>query len=120
MSSYTYIRIEGKKDKKAFRRFKKDLKRVLRQIKKDKGIRWASGHDLLTEFVVKQICNDYQYYKEDGFDMYLRLNCFDDRYLLYSFYNESDELAEIYSDKRYGNYKAKGNVWGDCVYGKKN
>lgn len=38
MSNCTYIKIEGKKDKKAFRRFKKDLKRILRQIKKRQAL----------------------------------------------------------------------------------
>lgn len=118
MSFCTYIKIEGKKDKKAFRRFKKDLKRVLRQIKKETGVKWASGHDLLSEIALKQIYGDYQYYKEDGFDMYLRVRVYNGRYLLYGIYNEPDDLSDFFYSKSF--YKVRGNVWGAYAYGKKN
>lgn len=118
MSFCTYIKIEGKKDKKAFRRFKKDLKRVLRQIKKETSVKWASGHDLLSKIVLEQIYDDYQYYKEDGFDMCLRVRVCHGRYLLYGIYNEQDDLDELFYSKPF--YKVRGNVWGAYAYGKKN
>lgn len=118
MNFYTYIRIEGKKDKKAFRRFKKDLKRVLRQIKKETGVKWASGDDLLSQRVLWCIHAEYQYYKEDGLNMCLRLNVYRGDCLLYGIYNEPDDLKECLYDKAF--FKVKGNVWGDYAYGKKN
>lgn len=118
MSNCTYIKIEGKKDKKAFRRFKKDLKRILRQIKKETGVKWASGHDLLSEIVLEQIYDDYQYYKEDGFNMYLRLRVCYGECLIYGMYIEPDDLSDFFYSK--SRYKVKGNVWGAYAYGKKN